>query len=176
MRQREVARLQGPAKNLILLHLNEWTRDVSKLAVFGKKVLYYYNSQKRKESPIIIQCLGGCGRSGVVAFCLKWLSKLEEGRLCPIVSILGELVRGRKLALLEKDQLKTCVELAHYTARSVLVERGCIEPISENTTEMEEIHKKERSGEKLTVEERLIQDLMAGFQVRCIAVTNAFGK
>lgn len=157
---------QGPAKNLILLHLNEWTRDVSKLALFGNQVLYYYDSQKRKESPVIIQCLGGCGRSGVIAFCLKWLSNLRQARLCPIASLLGELVRGRKLALLEKDQLKTCVELAHHTARSVLVDRGCIEPISEKATEMEEIHNKEKNGEKLTVEERLIQDLMAGFQVK----------
>ncbi|XP_003741192.1 tyrosine-protein phosphatase non-receptor type 23 [Galendromus occidentalis] len=167
---------QGPAKNLILLHLNEWTRDVSKLALFGKQVLYYYNSQKRKESPVIIQCLGGCGRSGLIAFCLKWLSNLEEARLLPITSLLADLVRGRKLVLLEKDQLKTCVELAHFTTRSLLVERGCIEQISEKSTEMEEIHYKEKNGEKLTVEERLIQDLMAGFQVKTKITKESFEK
>lgn len=80
--------------------------------------------------------------------------------------ILRQLTRARKLLLLEQDQLRTCLEIALLSIKTALQTRGLMHAVPAAITTLDQMDEKQRKGQALSAEERILQDLMQGFQAR----------
>ncbi|OQR77340.1 tyrosine-protein phosphatase non-receptor type 23-like [Tropilaelaps mercedesae] len=169
---------QGPTRNVILVHVTQWTREISHQIALAEHVLDLHHKQRRTYNrPIVIQCLGGCGRSGILAFALRWISHLRIGRIpSDVIPILRGLAHSRKLLLLEQDQLRACLEIALLSIRAESQSRGLVPTGPATVTALDQMDEKQRKGQALSAEERIIQDLMQGFQAKAKITKESFEK
>lgn len=169
---------QGLTRNVILVHVTQWTREALFQIGLAEHVLDLHVKQRRSHNPpIVIQCLGGCGRSGILAFALRWISHLRVGRVpSDAMPILRQLTRARKLLLLEQDQLRTCLEIALLSIKTALQTRGLMHAVPAAITTLDQMDEKQRKGQALSAEERILQDLMQGFQAKTKITKESFEK
>nr|XP_053638319.1 tyrosine-protein phosphatase non-receptor type 23-like isoform X2 [Cherax quadricarinatus] len=99
----------------------------SLLLQFLVEVHTFQRQQRNKLRPIVIQCVPGLGRSGVLTVLSAFIKEIHSsGSLLDLTSLVVELSRQRRGGVQDKEHLHFLFSAALYYAQDVLMKRGIL--------------------------------------------------
>nr|XP_045622432.1 tyrosine-protein phosphatase non-receptor type 23-like isoform X2 [Procambarus clarkii] len=99
----------------------------SLLLQFLVEVHTFQRQQRNKLRPILIHCVPGLGRSGVLTVLSAFMKEIHSsGNLLDLTSLVVELSRQRRGGVQDKEHLHFLFSAALYYAQDVLMKRGIL--------------------------------------------------
>uniref|UniRef100_A0A3B5PP88 Tyrosine-protein phosphatase non-receptor type 23 n=1 Tax=Xiphophorus maculatus TaxID=8083 RepID=A0A3B5PP88_XIPMA len=134
---------QSLKRTVVHLQFTSWPElglpdSKSNLLRFIQEVHGHYLHQRPLQTPVVVHCSSGVGRTGV--FCLLYaaLQELEAGNGIPDLPLLVKKMRQqRKNMLQEKLHLKFCYEAVLKHAEQVLQRHGITTPYSRQESQQD---------------------------------------
>ncbi|XP_078702599.1 tyrosine-protein phosphatase non-receptor type 23-like [Branchiostoma floridae x Branchiostoma belcheri] len=94
---------------------------------FQKEVLEYHRQQRSLQTPMVVHCSDGVGRTGVFCLLAAAVSDINMERPTPdLVSLVHQLRMQRKYMISEKAHLQFCYKAVLAHAEYLLIKRGIL--------------------------------------------------
>ncbi|XP_035661632.1 tyrosine-protein phosphatase non-receptor type 23-like isoform X2 [Branchiostoma floridae] len=94
---------------------------------FQKEVLEYHRQQRSLQTPMVVHCSDGVGRTGVFCLLAAAVSDINTERPTPdLVSLVHQLRMQRKYMISEKAHLQFCYKAVLAHIENLLIKRGIL--------------------------------------------------